>query len=61
MRVLIYLNILYYRSLTEKQDFRRNYNLTMLERRGNQEAKEVAIRTQGLKETILHTTLSKRL
>ena len=49
------------RSLTEKQDFRRSYNVMVLERHGTEEAKEIAIRTAGLKETILNTTLSKSL
>ena len=49
------------RSLTEKQDFRRSYNVMVLEKHGKEEAKAIAIRTQGLKETLLNTTLSRSL
>ncbi|CAE7739682.1 CCNY [Symbiodinium microadriaticum] len=44
------------RSLTEKSDFRRNYNTMVLQAPG---AEQVAIRSENVKETMLHTTLSK--
>jgi len=44
------------RSLTEKTDFRRNYNTMVLEAPG---AQQVAIRSENVKETMLHTTLSR--
>lgn len=46
------------RSLTEKTDFRRNYNSMVLEAPG---ADQVAIRSENVKETMLHTTLSRSL
>lgn len=46
------------RSLSEKSDFRRNYNSTRLEAPG---AAQVAIRSENVKEAMLVTTLSKSL
>ena len=46
------------RSLTEKKDFRRDYNIMVLNAPG---AKEVAERSGGIKQTFLETTLSKSL
>ena len=46
------------RSLTEKKDFRRDYNIMVLNAPG---AKQVAERSGGIKQTFLETTLSKSL
>lgn len=46
------------RSLTEKKDFRRNYNVMVVTAPGSQ---HVAERSVGVKETFLNTTLSKSL
>jgi len=46
------------RSLTEKKDFRRDYNIMVLNAPG---AQQVAERSGGIKQTFLETTLSKSL
>jgi len=40
----------------EKTDFRRNYNTMVLEAPG---AEQVAIRSENVREVMLHTTLSR--
>lgn len=46
------------RSLNEKQDFRKNYTLMMVNAPG---AEHIQERTEGIKQEILQTTLSRSL